>query len=156
MHLIPKLRQLADEVAAASEPERVRASWELAGRLLSRLPGDPAEVTRVIDARDAAGLDALVRRLEAPGPAAAARSSAHDDPPVSHDEMQRAMKAYRRRLKLARLDDESKLQGRRLTGGQSSKIVAIQPPHEFPAHVWRALEREGRLRHTGKGFYEEA
>ncbi|MAY75388.1 MAG: hypothetical protein CMJ31_11855 [Phycisphaerae bacterium] len=65
------------------------------------------------------------------------------------------MRAFKKRLKLARLNDESKLGGRYTSGGKKSKIDAIEPPTEFGPEVWRALAAEGRLRHTGQGFYAE-
>ncbi|MBL8746813.1 MAG: hypothetical protein JNK58_10715 [Phycisphaerae bacterium] len=79
-------------------------------------------------------------------------------PPVaseqhSRDELDKALRAFRKRLKVMRLADESRLGGRQLTKGRESEIDAIIPPHEFPDEVWRALAREGRLIHTGRGFY---
>jgi hypothetical protein len=153
MNVVQKLRQLTDEVRAAANPASVKASWELAGRLLSRLPVNQTEATRVITARDGDGLEALVHRLEHPAPAA---EPAAPDPPVSEEEMIRALKAFRKRLKLSKLSDESKLGGRHTTAGRASKIVAIQPPTDFEPHVWRALVAAGKLRDTGSGFFAEA
>jgi hypothetical protein len=68
--------------------------------------------------------------------------------------LRRALKAFRKRLKVMRLDEESKLGGRRLTGGRRSGIVAITPPREFPPEVWQELVRQGRLRSAGSGLYE--
>lgn len=153
MNMVQKLRQLTDEIRAASDPSAPSGSWELAGRLLTRTPADQAAAARACSARDADALDAIVSRLEHPEPAAA--TPATDDPPVSEDEMSRALKAFRKRLKLSKLSDESKLGGRHTTGGHQSKIVAIQPPIEFEPHVWRALVAAGRLKHTGSGFYAE-
>ncbi|KAA0217538.1 MAG: hypothetical protein DYG94_01195 [Leptolyngbya sp. PLA3] len=69
--------------------------------------------------------------------------------------MTAALKAFKKRLKLARLADESRLGGRYTSGGRESQIDAIIPPNEFPAAVWKALEKAGRLKHTGQGFYAE-
>lgn len=153
MNVVQKLRQLTDEVRAAANPASVKASWELAGRLLSRLPVNQTEATRAITARDGDGLEALVHRLENPTPAAVPEN---DDPPVPEEEMIKAMKAFRKRLKLTKLNDESGLSGRQLSGGRQSNIVAIQPPLDFPPHVWRALVASGKLRDTGSGFFSEA
>lgn len=68
--------------------------------------------------------------------------------------LKRALKAFRKRLKLTRLDDESRLGNRYVTGGRSSNIVAIQPPREYPPSVWAALVAQGKLRDAGQGFYE--
>jgi hypothetical protein len=70
-------------------------------------------------------------------------------------EMQRrALKAFRKRLKLTRLDDESRLGNRYVTGGRHSAIMAILPPREYPPAVWAALVAQGKLRDAGNGFYE--
>lgn len=68
--------------------------------------------------------------------------------------LKQAMKAFKKRLKLTRLDDESTLGGRRLSGGRSSGIVAIQPPNQYPREVWEKLVQEGKLRRAGAGLYE--
>ncbi len=66
-----------------------------------------------------------------------------------------ALKAFRKRLKLTRLDAESKLGAHKpMTGGQKSGIVAIRPPNQFPDEVWQELARQGKLKDTGAGFYQ--
>jgi hypothetical protein len=75
-----------------------------------------------------------------------------DDP--KREELKRALKAFRKRLKLTRLDEESSLGGRGVSGGRRSAIVAITPPEDFPADVWEELVRQGRLRKAGGGTYE--
>jgi len=66
------------------------------------------------------------------------------------------MKAFRKRLKLTRLDEESKLgrMGNAMSGGKVSKIVAIMAPREYPAVVWEELARQGKLKSSGGSFYE--
>ncbi len=64
------------------------------------------------------------------------------------------MKAFRKRLKLTRLNEESKLGRNPLTSGKKSQVVAIMPPRQYPAEVWQELVRQGRLKDTGSGFYE--
>ena len=49
--------------------------------------------------------------------------------------LKRAMKSFRKRLKLTRLDEESKLGRSPLTTGKSSGVVAISPPNQFPLAV---------------------
>ena len=61
----------------------------------------------------------------------------------SHDELKKAIKAFKKRLKLTRLDAESKISRRPVTGGQPSGIVAITPPNQFPQAVWD--ESTGKL-----------
>jgi hypothetical protein len=68
--------------------------------------------------------------------------------------LKRAMKAFRKRLKLTRLDHESKLGRSPLTSGKQSGVVAILAPREFPQEVWDELVRQGKLKDGGGGFYE--
>lgn len=153
MNAVQKLRQLVGEINKG--PASAMQAWPVATRLLSRMPLDQAEVARVCEARDPVGLDVLVARLE--NPEAAAEPEA--DPAVeavTEDEMKSALRAFNKRLKLARLADESRLGGRYTSGGRQSKIDAIQPPDEFADPVWKALVAAGKLRYTGKGFYAPA
>ncbi len=74
--------------------------------------------------------------------------------PLDPANLKRAMKAFRKRLKLTRLNEESKLGRNPLTSGKKSQVVAIMPPRQDPAEVWQELVRQGRLKDTGSGFYE--
>ena len=71
-----------------------------------------------------------------------------------HAQLKNALKAFRKRLKLARLDDESRLGHGAMSGGGKSGIVAIPPPTRYPQAVWDELVRQGRLRRAGQGLYE--
>ena len=72
----------------------------------------------------------------------------------SKEELKRALKAFKKRLKVTRLDDESRLGYGPMSGGGTSGITAIAPPNQFPATVWEELAKQGRLRHVGEGLYE--
>ncbi len=72
----------------------------------------------------------------------------------SKEQLKQALKAFKKRLKLTRLDDESQLSRRPVTGGKPSGVVAITPPTQFPPAVWEELVRQGKLRKTGHGMYE--
>ncbi|MHC4948900.1 MAG: hypothetical protein ACYTG1_11655 [Planctomycetota bacterium] len=72
----------------------------------------------------------------------------------TREELKRAMKAFRKRLKLTRLDEESRLGRNPLTGGKHSSVVAIMPPRQYAAEVWNELVRQGKLKDAGNGFYE--
>jgi hypothetical protein len=74
--------------------------------------------------------------------------------PPTKEQLKAAFKAFKKRLKLTRLDDESQVSRRPTTGGQSSGVVAIMPPHEYPQAVWDELVRQGRLKKAGHGTYE--
>ena len=64
-----------------------------------------------------------------------------------------ALKAFKKRLKLTALDDDSRLGRGALSGGPTG-VFAIKPPSQFPQEVWNELCRQGRLRDTGHGLYE--
>jgi hypothetical protein len=70
------------------------------------------------------------------------------------EELRLAMKAFRKRLKLTKLDDESRLGKGPMSGGGRSGIVAITPPNQFPMKVWEELAEQGKLRRYGKGLYQ--
>lgn len=70
-------------------------------------------------------------------------------------ELASALKAFKKRLKLTRLDEESKLGvARPMTSGKRSGVVAITPPNQFPRAVWEELAKQGKLRRAGSGLYE--
>jgi hypothetical protein len=75
------------------------------------------------------------------------------DPPTK-EELKAAFKAFKKRLKLTRLEEESKLTRRPTTSGQPSAIVAIVPPVQFPAAVWEELAKQGKLKKAGHGTFE--
>lgn len=82
----------------------------------------------------------------------------HADAPTpagpTKEELKRAFKAFKRRLKVTRLDEESRIAGGPLSGGRSSSIVAITPPQGFSQAVWDELVKQGKLKHAGHGTYE--
>ncbi|MEN6494266.1 MAG: hypothetical protein ABFD16_08240 [Thermoguttaceae bacterium] len=69
-------------------------------------------------------------------------------------ELKSAMKAFRKRLKLTRLDDQSRIGVGPLSSGRPSGIVAITPPDQFREAVWEELARQGKLKKVGGGMYE--
>ena len=73
--------------------------------------------------------------------------------PPSPEELKKALKAFKKRLKLARLDDESSLGGGPMSGGKKSGIVAIMPPNQYPRAVWDELVKQGRLKYAGQGLF---
>ena len=68
--------------------------------------------------------------------------------------LKRALKAFRRKLKNYRRDDESRLSRGYTTGGKSSTITAVEAPKEFPGPVWDKLIETGRLKRAGGGTLE--
>ncbi len=76
-----------------------------------------------------------------------------DETPTTQD-LKSAFKAFKKRLKLTRLDAESKIAKNPLTSGRGSGIVAIMPPLEFSQAVWDELVKQGKLKRAGAGTYE--
>jgi hypothetical protein len=166
-----------DEAIAADLEERLRQIealdaksagpvWGAVQHALMRAKVDKKEVLRIVATRDARGLARLVAALRgmtvaeapekgeaAPGDDRAEAPSAGAPPAsVSPDEMKKAMRAFRRRIKLVRLDHESRLGVGPMTGGHKADFDAILPPREFPPEVWAALVAAGQLRDAGQGF----
>ncbi|HEY4759997.1 MAG TPA: hypothetical protein VIH42_05395 [Thermoguttaceae bacterium] len=77
-------------------------------------------------------------------------------PKPSPQELKAALKAFRKRLKLTQLDDQSRIGVGPMTSGRQSGIVAITPPDQFPQTVWDELARQGKLKRVGSGLYELA
>lgn len=65
-----------------------------------------------------------------------------------------ALKAFRKKLNLTRLGDESALGGRGTSSGRKSSVVAITPPDSHPIEVYEELARQGKLRKAGHGMFE--
>lgn len=72
------------------------------------------------------------------------------------DQLKAAFKAFKKRLKLAQLDEDSRLGRNPLTGGRRTSIVAIMPPIDYPQSVWDELVKQGKLKRAGGGTYELA
>lgn len=75
-------------------------------------------------------------------------------PAIDQAVLHSALKAFKKRLKAVRLDDESRLGGHGLSSGRSSSIFGISPPNSHPREVWDELVRVGRLKKSSDGLYE--
>ena len=64
------------------------------------------------------------------------------------------MKAYRKSLKVTRLDAESSIGGGPMSSGRHSTILGIRPPDRYPRSVWDELVRQKRLLGGRHGLYE--
>jgi hypothetical protein len=78
-------------------------------------------------------------------------SSAHAPTP---EQLKRALQAFKKRLKLTRLDAESGLGGGAMSGGKTSGIMSITPPSQYPKTIWDELVKLGKLNYSGHGLYE--
>ncbi len=78
----------------------------------------------------------------------------NDDGSLTKETIKRAVKAFRRRLKLTREEDEARLGNDAMTQGRKSSIVGVKPPEQYPQEVWDELVKRGRMRSLGDGVYE--
>jgi hypothetical protein len=72
--------------------------------------------------------------------------------PYTEEEMRKAIKAFRKRMKLTQLEEDSRLGHSPLTGSKT-KILSIQPPSGFGREIWVELADQGYLKADGGGFY---
>ena len=143
---IAKLDELLAAIRKYPDPRRATAEWKQVYKLLGTTDVVPGRVTGVVGMRDVAGLEQLIGEIRAP-------ETVVEQERPDEDVCRRAMQAFRKRVAVTVLDDDSKLgRGPLSKGGGASK--AITPPIEFPDEVWRELVRQGRLRDLGHGFYE--
>lgn len=68
---------------------------------------------------------------------------------ATDEERKRALKAFKKRLKLARLDDESGL----TRSSKKSGIQGITPPAGHPPGIWEELVALGKLKREMGGTY---
>jgi hypothetical protein len=73
--------------------------------------------------------------------------------PSTDEELKKAMKAFKKRMKLTQLDDDSRLGHSPLTGSKT-RVVSIQPPAGFGREIWEELAEKGFLKRDGIGFYQ--
>jgi len=72
---------------------------------------------------------------------------------IPPEQLKQAYKAFKKRLKLTRLDSESRIGVGPLSSGGGWGVVGISPPHEYPRAVWDELVRQGKLKNMGDGLY---
>lgn len=73
---------------------------------------------------------------------------------IPDETLKRALHAFKKRLKLTKLDQESKLGvNRPMTSGKKSDVMGIIPPNDFPRAVWAELAQKKLLKDMGGGFY---
>ena len=76
--------------------------------------------------------------------------------PLDPQRLKAALKAFRKRLKLTCLDNQSRIGVGPFSSGRPSGIVGITPPDQYPQEVWDELVRQGKLKRSGNGQYELA
>lgn len=136
---------LAGVVADLSARPDDASPWSAAQLALTATRSSEPELAALLEARDLAALRDLVD----------AWSSGRRPLPVCDREvLKRAMTAFRKSLKITRLNDESSLTRNPMTQGRNSGILGMTPPSRYPPEVWRELARQGRLIAAKHGIYE--
>ena len=148
---LAKLVQQADQGKAMGQAGVGKSASAAPGTVhRGARPSDDSEI-KAIGARSMADQPGGARTISQMR-AEKAAASGYDS--LEEDNLKRALKAFRRKLKNYRRDDESRLGNRYVTSGRTSNISAIEPPHEFPTPVWEKLAELGRLKKTGGGTFE--
>ena len=130
--------------AVLAEPEG-SADWSAAQAAAAACGTLEADVAAAVTERDGPALRAILESW-----LSGQRHLLEHD----RDVLKRALKAYRKRLKVTLLDAESSLGGGPFSGGRKSSIVAITPPERYPRAVWQELVRQKRLLDAKQGMYE--
>jgi len=177
--LLAELDERLARIRNADASTRVGPIWGEMHKLLLKMHADADAAARMVMARDLDGLQRLiappdedVSKNETPDGEDDASGEAADDASgdamsatagpsiegpdgidIPPETLKKALRAFRKRLKLTRLDHESKLGRGAMTSGKKADFDAILPPWEYPDEVWQALCARGDLEHTGGGFY---
>ena len=72
----------------------------------------------------------------------------------TESDLKRALGAFKKRIKMIQLDDDSRLGRSPLSGNRKEKVVSIQPPAGFGKAIWEELADMGYLKRDTVGFYE--
>lgn len=136
---------LTTTAVEAVKPDAAEAAWSTAREALAASRDAQPELARIVEARDLAALRAL---------AEAWRGGKQPLPQQDREVLDRAMKAYKKSLKVTQLDAESSIGGGPMSSGRTSGILGMRPPDRYPRSVWDELVRQRRLRHGGHGLYE--
>jgi len=150
--IVTKLNELLTAIGGYDDPRRASSEWKQVYRLLQKTDMPPGRVTSMVGMRDVGRLTEVIAQLSAPE---AETPPPPDDAPDA-ETCKKALKAFRKRVSVTRLDDESQLGRSPLSKGASSGSLAITPPIEWPDEIWRELVRQGKLRDAGHGLYELA
>jgi hypothetical protein len=141
-----RLRALAARVEEGVPPDEEETLWAAAEADLEAADaGEDADVALPVLERSLEDLKALIEAWD---------TGKRHLPPWDREILKRAMKAFRKRLKLARLDDESTCGRNPLSAGGSSGITGVKAPEQVSQEVWDTLIAQGKLRDAGFGLLE--
>lgn len=179
---VGKLSAIVSDLALTKDPKETGRLWAKAKEFLAKTSANKPRIEKLLAEKNLEELARVVGELsgakqvakqageakpaapsEKPDPSASSnpqsatpnpQSDAAPAPSVPHEVQKAALHAFKKRLKLTRLNDESRLSPRVMTGGRKSEVVGIIPPNQYGKEVWDALVKDGKLRYTGSGFYE--
>jgi hypothetical protein len=173
---VSKLASIVSDLALTKDPKETGRLWAKAKEFLGKTSANPVRVGKLLSEKNVEELARIVGELSsakqvtpevgsgksevegAPAPVTAQGeiqpAAAGPQSTIPPETLKSALHAFKKRLKLTRLNDESRLSPRVMTGGRKSEVVGIIPPDQFPKEVWEALVTEGKLKYTGHGFYE--
>jgi len=147
--VIRELLALRGELEAGAEG----ATWGHAQKLLLSIKADSSEVAKAVMGRDLPTYDRLLAALQGHETEPPPVVEEAPLPEIPDEVLRKAMKAFRKRLKLTKLDHESKLGRSPLSTGKDADFDSIIPPMEFAPETWKVLAARGELESTGRGFY---
>jgi hypothetical protein len=132
----------AAEVAADAANE---GAWSAAAEALGKVRDVEPDLAAAVAAKDPALLKAILDGWA---------SGRRPVPEHDRDLLKRAMRAFRKRLRLTLLDADSGIGGGPMSGGRSSDISGVTAPGVYPRAIWLELARQGRLINAGQGVFE--
>jgi hypothetical protein len=139
----PKTQLLCHFLAAHAAEAAV--PWDDAKQALSAERQPDADLAAAIEGRDPAALKGILDAWTA---------GTRPLPEHDRDLLKRAMRAFRKRLRVTVLDDESGAGRNPVSSGRSSGILGVSPPRDFPREIWLELARQGRLVNRGQNIFE--
>ncbi len=146
--LCNRLRALVERLDGGLSDDEAAAAWSGADADVSAAGADEdAEIALPVWEHDTAAVRALITQWDA--------GQGHL-PEWDRAVLKRALKAYRKRLKIARLDDSSSATRNPLTKGEESSITGVRPPDQYDQEIWDMLIQQGKLLDGGNGLLELA
>jgi len=144
--LCNRVRELAGQIAASPDEASAEAGWRTLEQVLEEAGADEVEeiALPVLD-RSLEDVHALLDAWQT-----GVVGLAEWDRAV----LKRALKAYRKRLKIMRLDDEGSGSRNPLSRGEESSITGVRPPEQYADEIWELLIAQGKLRDVGQGLLE--
>lgn len=147
--VIASIVSLASEIANAENPGPL---WGQLHKAFLKSDVDAEIAAKIIMHRDVEELASVVAQLTS-GEAISIEEESEVAVEVDAQTKKDALRAFRKRVKFARLDHESKLGVGPLSGGKNADFDSMIAPHDYPMHVWKALAADGDLIDDGGGFF---